>query len=191
LYFCFGVGFGNFGTGREWRMVDLVETIGNADPERLQVIAWYGSTGNLAVRGQRRADVQSVLLDVSCRPWAVVERHAIERGLEALNGWVPRDRTPQTRWTGGLAFAVSGVQGGAVKDTERAKMRRLERGIVAVHKNDAVTDAGRLDRTRRHGGWGAISADVSRQVEGVWTARSRRAIEGLLNRVERSYGSPQ
>ena len=186
LYFCFGVGFGNFGTGREWRMADLVKTIGDRDPERLDVIAWYGSTGNVAVRGQRPADMQSVLRDVSGRAWAVVDRRGVERGLEALNGWNPRDRTPRTRWTGGLAFAVSGDRGGAVEDTERAKLRRLERGIVAVYKNDAVTVAGRLDRNRRRGGWGAISLDVSRQVEGDWTARSRRTIEGLLDRADRS-----
>jgi hypothetical protein len=186
LYLCFGVGFGNFGTGREWRMADLVETIGEADPERLQVIAWYGSTGNVAARGQRPADMQSVLRDVSCRSWAVVDRRGVERGLEALTGWDPRDRTPRTRWTGGLAFAVSGDRGGPVEDTERAKIRRLERGIVAVYKNDAVTVEGRLDRNQRRGGWGAISADVSHQVEGDWTARSRRTIEGLLDRVERS-----
>ncbi|HET6713384.1 MAG TPA: hypothetical protein VFI59_06720 [Actinomycetota bacterium] len=186
LYFCFGVGFGNFSTGREWRMADLVKMIGDKDPERLDVIAWYGSTGNVAVKGERPTDVLSLLRDVSGRDWAVVDRSRVLRGLEALNGWDPRDRRPRTRWTGGLAFAVSGDRGGAVEDTERAKLRRLESGMVAVYKNDAVTVAGHLDRSQRRGGWGAISLDVSRQVEGVWTARSRRTIEGLLDRVERS-----
>jgi hypothetical protein len=188
LFFCFGVGLGNFATGREWRMADLVKTIGDRDPERMHVIAWYGSTGNVAVRGQRPADVRSVLRDVSGRAWAVVDRGKVLRGLEALNGWNPRDRTPRTRWTGGLAFAVVGDGGGAVEETERAKLRRLERGLVAAYKNDALTDAGHLDRHRRRGGWGAISLDVARQVGGDWTSRSRRTIEGLLDRVEKGQG---
>jgi hypothetical protein len=61
---------------------------------------------------------------------------------------------------------------------------------VLVQKRDIETPEGRLDSTRRQGGWGAISADIARQTggsESVWTARSLRAILGLRARVE-DYG---
>jgi hypothetical protein len=54
--------------------------------------------------------------------------------------------------------------------------------MVAVWKHDLLTGA-KLDRHRRRGGWGAISADIAHQLGGQWTSRSRRTIDGLRSRI--------
>jgi hypothetical protein len=66
---------------------------------------------------------------------------------------------------------------GLICSIPEAALRRFNHRIVLVHKFD-VLEGNRLDRTRRRGGWGHLSAAVARQVGGRWTARSRRPTRG-------------
>ena len=78
--------------------------------------------------------------------------------------------------TGGRVPQASGLQ-----DTSRAVYQRFSDSVVLVHKRDTVTPAAILDRERRRmGGWGAVAAEVGRQLGGEWTARSVRTLAGTL-----------
>ena len=51
---------------------------------------------------------------------------------------------------------------------------------VLLFKHDNETPSGILDRNRRSGGWGAVAADLGRNLGGTWTARSIRTLAGTL-----------
>jgi hypothetical protein len=164
-------------------MANVVDELRRRCPNELDVIDWYGSTGNIAVRSPRPSNVGALLERTTERPWVVLGRHRVEQALIRLREWPPPRTRTGNRWTPGLAFAVSGKNSGPVAGTDRAMLLRVDHGVVAVYKNDALVGQ-RLDPKRRRGGWGAISTDLQRQVGGIWTARSRKPIEGLLNRLE-------
>ena len=61
--------------------------------------------------------------------------------------------------------------------------------FVAAYKRDFLNGS-RLDRQRRQGEWGGISADVGRKLGGKWTAHSHRPIRGLIAKSGLAPGDP-
>jgi hypothetical protein len=190
LVFAFGVGFNNFATGRG-SMDQLVLDAQRALSKKgiaAGVTAWYGATGNLAVRSalpdQELADE---LERAFGRPFAVVESSELEAAFAALENWERPVNEPGVRWTPGAAFRVQGPLPPAdLAPTRRGHFLRVTERTVAVLKRDFETPQGRLDPSRRQGGWGAISGDIAKQTGdgSIWTSRSVRPMLGLLAKVE-------
>ena len=184
IWTCFGVGFNNFATGR-MPMADL--EAGLRTPLAgigAELLAWYGHSGNLSVRSEATGpSIGAVLEDFTGRGWAVVAFDELKSALLELDRLPRPDPEPLVRWTPGLAFHLGSSRSlGDVADTTRAVLRRLSPSIIACFKRDYLTDRGRLDSAKRLGGWGAISADLRRQVGESWTARSANVIRGLEQR---------
>ena len=101
--------------------------------------------------------------------------------MAQLSTPAPLTGEASVRWTPGAALRADGVpQASGLQDTSRAVYQRFSDSVVLVHKRDAVTPAAILDRERRMGGWGAVAAEVGRQLGGEWTARSVRTLAGTL-----------
>ncbi len=146
-------------------------------------MAWYGATGNLALAAGEPGDVAQRLAEITGTAWAVIPARDLTAALGALEAQ-PAPRVPAgIRATPGLAFAVEPARPGLIGSIPEAALRRFNDRIVLVHKFD-VLEGNRLDRARRRGGWGQVSATVARQVGGRWTARSRRPLAGLQARAE-------
>lgn len=182
LVLCFGVGINNFG-GERVRTADVITAV---EREGLPVVAAYGSTGNLAVaaRATSKAGVRSLLRRVSGRDWAILPINEARLLLDVLPAIRQRG---SVRWTPGLAFRAGGSAAivAPMRDTPRACFRWFSPNIVAIQKCD-VLDGSRLDRRRRRGGWGAVSADVAAQLGGTWTAWSARTVAALVQRADDS-----
>jgi hypothetical protein len=180
VVYAFGVGLANFGAGRS----RLPRQIAADVHEVLPLVAWYGATGNLALGAGECADVARRLAEITGTAWAVISARDLADALRALKAEpVPRVEVG-IRATPGLAFAVEPARPCQVYSIpEIATPRRVNDRIVLVHKFD-VLEGNRLDRARRRGGWGRVSAEISRQVGGRWTARSRRPLAGLQARAE-------
>jgi hypothetical protein len=181
LWYCFGVGFANFGSPPAPSVSAL--RLADHDP-RIDFLASYRATGNYVVRapndvaGLLRRELNR-LTDAEDR-WAVVPDDAFEKALTAFEAWQPPDPERLVRWTPGLAFALhSGNEAPSASRTDRAELRPLDAHVVAVYKRDPEIRPGVLNRDRRLGGWGAISHDIERQAGGKWTARSLSVVTGL------------
>jgi hypothetical protein len=174
----FGVGLANFSTGRQVGPRELAACARKALP----LIAWYGATGNFALADCSVDEAGAILSGLSGTDWAVLPFDEVDAALEVLSTLTEPACAIGERATPGLAFAVTAADSGPVASTQRAALRRVSDRIVAVHKLDQLQD-GKLDRQHRRGGWGAVSADIGRQVGGRWTARSRRTLEGLRRRA--------
>lgn len=186
-YLCFGVGFHNFATGRERSPLALVEGLKSSSPAGIEVLASYGATGNIALEADDRIPPASLALYLQVetqRQWAIVPVPEANEAAAAVTKWQPPNPEPNVRWTPGLSFCVE--RGAGPHDpfkTCRGDFRPLGRTIVAIYKRDFLTDAGTLDSSRRQGGWGAISQDISRTQGGTWTSRSLTPIQRLLDRT--------
>jgi hypothetical protein len=156
----FALGQNNFGGGRT-RMADLIPEIQRHLAPGARLVAWHGHSGNVAVDFGDSEMVRAALRQASGRDWAVVPAEMVAGALHALG---PIREEAGVRWTPGLAFNVETSV------------------VVPVVKRDAMAGA-RLDKNRRDGGWGAISADVARQRGGRWTARSWRPVAGILQQL--------
>jgi hypothetical protein len=182
IVYAFGVGLANFGAGRS----RLPRQIAGDVREVLPLIAWYGATGNLALEAGEPVEVAQRLAEITGTAWAVVPAGGLADALRALAAEPVPLVEAGIRATPGLAFAVEPAQPGPICSIPKiAELRRLSDRIVLVHKFD-VLEGNRLDRARRRGGWGRVSAEVARQAGGRWTARSCRPLEGLQARAEHS-----
>jgi hypothetical protein len=193
--YAFGVGFNNFATGRG-AMAQLLARAESRLPE-VEIAAWYGATGNYALlsdlsdrdlaeaMGHAFAEAMGHTFE---REFALVSLREIKQAISACQAWKHPPRKRCERWTPGAAFRVKGPPPPiALRPSHRGRYRRLSDDAVAVLKRDIETPEGRLDPRRRQGGWGAISAEIAKQVDGldsVWTARSLRPILGLLAKAE-------
>jgi len=178
VLFAFGVGLANFTSGRDRQPREIVAAIADALP----VIDSYGHTGNVALEDGDMDEVGAVLEALTGTTWAVIGMHQLNDALTTLAGLPTPPHAVNERPTPGLAFAVTPSSDRDVISNERAHLHRISEGIVAVWKFDLLR-AGILNRDRRRGGWGAISTDIARQVQGRWTARSRRTLDGLRKRA--------
>ena len=187
-WFCFGVGFANFGspsapTGEALTRIGL-------DP-RVVLLATYRATGNYVVEAGSQSLVHDELVRLTDRRWAVVSEDDIMRSEETFETWPRPPAEEGTRWTAGLAFAVEPViRQTDLTATKRGCFRWVNERVVAVYKRDLlmnelmdVKEGAVLDPRRRQGGWGGVSADVAKQAGGTWTSRSRSVIDGLRRRA--------
>lgn len=179
IVYAFGVGLSNFGAGRSRLPRRLAADVA----EVLPLVAWYGATGNLALAAGEPVDVAGRLAEITGTAWAVIPARDLAAALRALDAQPPPRVPAGIRATPGLAFAVEPGRPGPVRVIPEAALRRLDDRIVLVHKLD-VLEGNRLNRARRQGGWGHVSAAVAKQVGGRWTARSRRPVASLLARAE-------
>ena len=185
VVYAFGVGLANFRSGRS----RLPRQIAADVREVLPLVAWYGATGNLALAAGECVDVGQRLAKITGTAWAVIPAGDLAAALQALEAEPVARVEEGIRATPGLAFAVEPARPGPICSIPKiAGLRRLNDRIVLVHKFD-VLEGNRLDRARRRGGWGRVSAEVARQVGGRWTARSRRPLAGLQARAEHMLGS--
>jgi hypothetical protein len=186
LWYCFGVGFANFGTAPAPSAAALRSTGHDA---RIEFVASYRATGNYLVRAPRNAArlLQRELdrLTQSHNRWAVVPERRVEDAVRAFDSWGPPSPERLVRFTPGLAFAVERGTGARLTRSERGTFRSVSEDVIAVYKRDLEIRLGVLDKNRRLGGWGAISLDIHRRVGGRWTARSLGAINGLAAKATR------
>jgi len=149
------------------------------------VVASYGHTGNFIVQSmaKRKAvcQVMGQVLGTSCAVLTISELQALAETLEELEIPAP---LPRVRYTSGAVMLVFGspIQS-APWETTRATYQKFTDSILIALKHDATTRTGILDRNRRTGGWGAVSAEAGQRLGGRWTARSRRTITGSLRRA--------
>jgi hypothetical protein len=186
IRFAFGVGFNNFATGRG-TMEELTRRAKRSLRD-VESLTWYGATGNFAIHsGLSDGCLAETLHRGFKRRFAIVSRAEIDQVVSTCDAWQRPPHPLMTRWTPGVAFRVDGRSPSVqLRRTERARFRFVSDHAVAVLKLDIETAAGQLDPARRQGGWGAISADIARQVggQGVWTARSLRAVLGLRAKAD-------
>jgi hypothetical protein len=179
--FAFAVGLGNFASGRDVRLSDLIDDIAATLP----LLGSYGSTGNLAFGNADPDQIRRFLERLIRRQWGVISVDPLDEALRHLST-IPAPTPPdptQQRVTRGLAFAVRPGRAGQLISNQRAHLQRLSEDLVAVWKFDQLRPNGTLNPNQRGGGWGAISTDIERRIGGRWTSRSRRTFDGLRGRA--------
>jgi hypothetical protein len=179
IVYAFGVGLANFEAGRN----RLPRQIAADVAEVLPLIAWYGASGNLALASGECVDIAQRLAEITGMAWAVIPAGDLAAALGALDAQLAPRVPAGIRPTPGLAFAVEPARPALIRSIPEAALRRLNDRIVLIHKFDVLA-GNRLDRARRRGGWGQVSAAIARQVGGRWTARSRRPLACLQPRAE-------
>jgi hypothetical protein len=116
--------------------------------------------------------------------WVV---HPVEDVRAALRTLAAARQPPNQkgiRWTPGLAFrGGTGVEFENVATTPRAVLWKISPSVIGVWKHDDLGASEVLNRERRGGGWGAVSGHIEHELDGQWTARSRRTVDGLVRVV--------
>ena len=151
-------------------------------PADLRVLAFYGHTGNLIAQSSSLTTdaVGELLSAIDQTTWVAVEVDTLGRAIDTLDAMPFPLPQPGIRWTPGLAFAVTKPEAEAIRSTSRGCFSSLGPTTVAAWKRDCLDSKDRLDRDRRGGGWGALSADLASQTKSRWTARSARTLKGAL-----------
>jgi hypothetical protein len=184
----FAVNIGNIGRAsfRPALMDDwLQELNGRLRGDPVRFVDYFGHTGNFVVDCREGSGYAarrlSQLLDAPC---VAISTGTLKKCIDTVERLPCPPAESGVRWTPGALFLVAGsVNGKSLESVPRAVFRRIDDTAVAAWKRDVVTAAGRLDRGRRLGGWGALSQAVGRQLGGVWTARSLSTLRGALNRA--------
>ncbi len=163
----------------------LHELNGRLRGDSVRFIDYFGHTGNFVVDCREGSGYAarrlSELLDTPC---VAISTGALKKCIDTVERLPCPPTESGIRWTPGALFLVAGFANGeSLESVHRAAFRRIGDTVVAAWKRDVVTAAGRLDRGRRLGGWGALSQAVGRQLGGVWTARSLSTLRGALNRA--------
>jgi hypothetical protein len=191
----FAVNIGNLGrTGRpRFTMGEWVRGLNDTFRARnagLRLLDFFGHTGNFVVASElERGDTAEQLAGLLHTPCAVVSLNTVKRGVRAANVLAPPDPEPGIRWTPGLVFSTSAfLVAGALPISLKAVFRPHDSAILAW-KRDQLDRRGRLDKTRRAGGWGAVSSAIARHLGGTWTARSISTVGGVLSRAEEAGGA--
>jgi len=187
----FAVNIGNLGPAGlpRFPMAQLLEDLNTvllARCEPMRVVDFFAQTGNFvlecSVPAGHAAHRIARLLDTPC---TVLSVDQVSVATTAARTVPPPAPEPMIRWTAGVVFRVSGSAGAAARWTTRtACFRPLNDFTVLAWKRDQLTSRGRLDSTRRSGGWGAVSSAVARRFGGVWTARAISTLDGVLMRAE-------
>ena len=134
-------------------------------------MAWFGPTGNFAINVDSIPHTRETLEQLTKTTWAVLPASRVIDALGELASLREPSHRPHERVTPGLAFVVTGASDREVIGVPgRVSLRRLTPEIIAIHKLDVLRDNGRLDRTRRRGGWGGCRP----------RSNARSAVSGLL-----------
>jgi hypothetical protein len=112
----------------------------------------------------------------------VSDLHEIVQTLQDCHP--PRKVDGGVRLTRGVAFLIGTARDGLPTSTDRASYMLRRPKAVLLCKHDIETPSGILDRNRRKGGWGAVAADLGRNLGGTWTARSIRTLAGTLKAAD-------
>jgi hypothetical protein len=187
-----GVNVGNLGRGRKTRESILVRcdrinrTLIRNDVD-LRVITYYGHTGNpvLETTTLQPAGAGKALSDADGGVWMALSTEALRTAVLCVKNMPAPTSEHGVRWTPGLVFAVTKSAAVNIESSAKVCLRGISASIVAAWKRDRMTARGILDRTKREGGWGAVSAVVANQTEKRWTARSLKTLEGILDRCRR------
>jgi hypothetical protein len=185
------VNIGNLGRAPAPRypMAELVQNLQatfRAQGGRVQVLDFFGHTGNFLLESDDHAgDIAVAFSRLLRTPCAVLPIARVAEASAAVQALSPPAKESGLRWTPGAAFHVSGSRSSATPaQTRGACFQRMDDLTILAWKRDQEDARGRLDKRRRGGGWGAVSATVARQLGGVWTARSASTLDGVLVRAE-------
>ena len=185
-FVAFAVGVGNF-SARRLPMQDYVQATNQKLSllnSRTRIADWYHATGNFVVQASdnnrlRVADELSLAIGTPCATLTIEELSA---HVAAAKKPISPPTEPGVRWTRGLGFWVSGKPCTiALKPTAHAAFFPINKHTVGMFKRDRLAGGKEtLDIENRAGGWGAISADITKAVGGTWTSRALDRVEGTL-----------
>jgi hypothetical protein len=151
---------------------------------RTRITDWYHATGNFVVRAPdnnrlRVVDELSLALGTPC---AILTIEELCVYIAAAKKGVSPPTEPGFRWTRGIGFWANGKPCTiTLKPTAHAVFFPINKHAVGVFKRDRLVEGKEtLDTENRAGGWGAISADITKAVGGTWTSRALDRVEGTL-----------
>ena len=191
LWFCFIRGINNFGGSPVPSMSHLADVCQDAFRDKgipIELLDWYGPTGNLALvaDGLPKATIQSTLVSIIEKPCALVSLDQLAAATAALKGWPTPQNESGVRWTQGLAFRCEGpVHSATIRDSDLGTFLHIDSDMVGVYRKDIVGSDGNLDKKDRRGGWGAMSTLIGSDLGGLWTARSFSTVYGLVQSAAR------
>jgi hypothetical protein len=151
---------------------------------RTRITDWYHATGNFVVQASDNnrmsvADELSLALGTPCATVPIDDLVA----YAALARKAPSPTTePGFRWTRGIAFWANGKPCTInLNPTCHAVFFPIDKHTVGAFRRDQLAEGKEaLDRENRAGGWGAISADITKAIGGTWTSRALDRIEGTV-----------
>jgi len=194
VFLAFAVGVGNFAS-RRTSMEDCVKATNqklSLLDSRTRIADWYYGTGNFVVRATdndrlRVADELSLSLGAPC---AVLRVDELDAHVAAAKKAVTPPSELGFRWTRGIAFWVNGKpRAVTLKPTVHGVFFPINWYTVGAFKKDKLAEGKEtLDKENRGGGWGAISADIAKEVGGTWTSRAIERVEGVLTKARRFSG---
>ena len=176
------------------RMEELIRSwnkqLASTENVSLEFLGFYRHTGNFLFEAHGNDQVERIvkaLAQTEALPvFAVFPKDEFLSCLELLRkALFQTPRTPPgRRWTPGLVMDVSpkgGIPPTPFSD-EKADFSAFGLPRIRVAwKGDILAKNGQtLDRTKREGGWGALSDRMKQAAGGMWTARSISSIEGLV-----------
>ena len=153
-----------------------------------RIVAWYGHTGNFVVESCSvdSSEIASELMPVVGTACAALPHIAAVEGVSVAQKAASPQPLAGKRWTCGIVFAVEAPPFRAVPEqTLRAVFFPITDHAIGAWKLETLTETGILDQERSVRGWSAISADVSTSSGGVWTARSLRTVNAILEKGSR------
>jgi len=146
-----------------------------------RIVDFHHATGNFVVQTPKvnRGEIADELSLVFGVPCAILQTSQVLSCVSVAEKVSDPPIQPGIRWTKGIAFKVKGKPCTVdLKPTPRAQFFRVSEYAIGVFKKDQVaTDE--PSGENRAGGWGAISADISSTLSGIWTARPLMRIQGV------------
>ena len=196
LFFAFGVDMGNLRKDvmPRARMQELIRSwnkqLASTESVSLEFLGFYRHTGNFLFEAHGNDQLERViktLAQTEALPvFAVFPKDEFLSCLGLLRRALLQtpETQPERRWTPGLVMDVSpkgGIPPTPFSD-EKAVFGAFGLPRIRVAwKGDILAKNGQtLNKTKREGGWGALSDRMKQAAGGIWTARSISSIEGLV-----------
>ena len=190
VFLVFAVGIGNFAS-RKTVMQDYVRATNQKLSllnSRTRIKDWYSSRNFVVEASDNNrmnvGDELSLALGTACATFTIDE---IASDVAVAKQAVSPASEPGFGWTRGVAFRVQGRPSTIIpRPTAQAAFFPINRDAVGVFKKDKLTE-GEATSVRENpaGGWGAISADITKAVGGTWTSRPLKRVEGILAKARR------
>lgn len=196
LFFAFGVDMGNLRKDvmPRARMQELIRSwnkqLASTESVSIEFLGFYRHTGNFLFEAHGNDQLERVikiLAQTEALPvFAVFPKDEFLSCLGLLRRALLQtlETQQERRWTPGLVMDVSPK--GGIPPTpfvdEKAVFGAFGLPRIRVAwKGDILAKNGQtLDKTKREGGWGALSDRMKQAAGGIWTARSISSIEGLV-----------
>lgn len=196
LFFAFGVDMGNLRKNvvPRARMQALTKNwnkqLASAKIIPVEFVGFYRQTGNFLceVHGNDQLEevVKAIAQTEELPVFAVFPAEEFLSCLRLVRKALLQAPSflPGRRWTPGLVMDVSPKGGVPPTPFSDEKAAFSDIGLPRMRlawKGDILARNGKtLDKTKREGGWGALSSRMRQAAGGVWTARSISSIEGLV-----------